>query len=176
MTRIIGFYYFIEKIIICGLAVHTYSVCILIYFPSLSKKKKALYCMQQLAPFIINSFMYSLLPHKLAIWITCWGAIHKWCHPLLWFFSNLVKNSGNFKNISVIHYPFWYISCLGKYTCIVSNTEGILKHTYHLDVLDYIRDVPILVSKSANLTLLPGMTANFQCKFETGIFKKLIQS
>ena len=82
LTRIIGFYYFIEKIIICGLAVHTYSVCILIYFPSLSKKKKALYCMQQLAPFIINSFMYSLLPHKLAIWITCWGAIHKWCHPL----------------------------------------------------------------------------------------------
>lgn len=57
----------------------------------------------------------------------------------------------------------------GKYTCIVSNTEGILKHTYHLDVLDYIRDVPILVVKSANLTLLPGMTANFQCKFETDL-------
>ena len=54
----------------------------------------------------------------------------------------------------------------GKYTCQVSNTEGSIEHTYQVEVMDYIRDIPILVEQSRNLTLLTGMTARFYCKFE----------
>ena len=57
----------------------------------------------------------------------------------------------------------------GKYTCQVSNSEGSIEHTYQVEVMDYITDIPILVEQSNNLTLLVGMTARFHCKFEAGM-------
>ena len=57
----------------------------------------------------------------------------------------------------------------GKFTCIIENSEGRIKHTFQVDVLDYISDKPKLVSQTSNLTLLQGMTANFQCKFESDL-------
>ena len=57
----------------------------------------------------------------------------------------------------------------GKYTCILSNSKGMIKHTYRIEVLDYVQDKPILVKQSNNLTLLTGMTANFDCKFQADL-------
>ena len=57
----------------------------------------------------------------------------------------------------------------GKYTCIIENGNGRIKHTFQVDVLDYISDKPKLVSQSTNLTLLEGMTANFRCKFDSDL-------
>ena len=57
----------------------------------------------------------------------------------------------------------------GKFTCLIENSKGIIKHTFQVDVLDYISDKPTLVSQSSNLTLLEGMTANFQCKFHSDL-------
>jgi hypothetical protein len=57
----------------------------------------------------------------------------------------------------------------GHYTCVVSNEKGILRHTYTVEVLQYIKDKPILVEQSDNLTLLVGMNAHFRCKFEADL-------
>lgn len=57
----------------------------------------------------------------------------------------------------------------GTYTCIVSNKWGIIKHEYDLEVLQFIRDKPVLIETSDNLTLLAGMDAHFYCHFESDL-------
>ena len=54
----------------------------------------------------------------------------------------------------------------GDYTCVVSNDLGVIRHTFKLEVLQYLQDKPVLVEKSDNLTLLEGMNAQFYCKFK----------
>ena len=54
----------------------------------------------------------------------------------------------------------------GDYTCVVSNEFGIIRHTFKIEVLQYLQDKPLLVEKSSNLTLLEGMNARFYCKFK----------
>ena len=54
----------------------------------------------------------------------------------------------------------------GDYTCVVSNEFGIIRHTFKIEVLQYLQDKPLLVDKSSNLTLLEGMNARFYCKFK----------
>ena len=54
----------------------------------------------------------------------------------------------------------------GDYTCVLTNKLGVLRHTFKMEVLQYLQDKPLLMSKSDNLTLLEGMNAQFYCKFK----------
>ena len=54
----------------------------------------------------------------------------------------------------------------GDYTCILTNKNGVLRHTFKLEVLQYLQDQPLLMKKSDNLTLLEGMNAHLYCKFK----------
>ena len=54
----------------------------------------------------------------------------------------------------------------GDYTCVLTNKLGVLRHTFKMEVLQYLQDKPLLISKSDNLTLLEGMNAQFYCKFK----------
>ena len=50
----------------------------------------------------------------------------------------------------------------GEYTCIVSNTRGVIKHTFQVDVLDYIRDKPILVGELYESFVLKRALVKYQ--------------
>ena len=54
----------------------------------------------------------------------------------------------------------------GDYTCVLTNKNGVLRHTFKLEVLQYLQDQPLLMKKSDNLTLLEGMNAHLYCKFK----------
>ena len=38
-----------------------------------------------------------------------------------------------------------------------------------MEVLQFIKDTPVLMEQSDNLTLIEGMNANFLCKFESDL-------
>ena len=57
----------------------------------------------------------------------------------------------------------------GDYTCIVSNSYGVIRRTQKVEVLQFIEDVPILMEQSDNLTLIEGMNAEFDCKFRSDL-------
>ena len=57
----------------------------------------------------------------------------------------------------------------GDYTCIVSNSHGVIRRTQKVEVLQFIEDVPILMEQSDNLTLIEGMNAEFDCKFRSDL-------
>ncbi|KAK3764988.1 hypothetical protein RRG08_011075 [Elysia crispata] len=51
----------------------------------------------------------------------------------------------------------------GNYTCRVSNTHGILEHTYRLEIKQSIPHMPV-VEQPQNITVRVGETARFVCK------------
>ncbi len=57
----------------------------------------------------------------------------------------------------------------GNYTCVVSNPYGTIRHTFRLEVQDYLDHKPFLVEQSPNVTVLAGMTARFRCKFRSDL-------
>ena len=38
-----------------------------------------------------------------------------------------------------------------------------------MEVLQFLKDTPVLVDQSDNLTLIEGMTANFDCNFQSDL-------
>ena len=56
----------------------------------------------------------------------------------------------------------------GRYTCIVSNPIGEIKHTVKIEALDHSIYQPKIIEKPQNQTLVVGMDAYFSCNVDGG--------
>lgn len=57
----------------------------------------------------------------------------------------------------------------GQYTCVVSNGYGTLRHTFHIEALEFLNHKPILVDSTPSKTVMVNMAAEFRCDFKADL-------